>query len=231
MSSLPADPSSRPWGDGGDARAEYRQRLHELDRRFLALAVEVADAITPANDALLAGDRRAVDAARSRDTDLRERCAALEDDCFVTIARESPVAADLRELVAIVRAVTDVARSSKLLVHVVSAVDRVYVPGMSPRLRHALDLLAVGAHDIFRAGVAAWAERDGLAFNELDELDDGVDRLQEGLLAELYGGHAVAHVVPLALLCRYYERLADHGVAIARHISWAVTGARVGGGA
>lgn len=229
MAELPAHRSSAPWDDGGTARADYRARLRDLDRELVALATGIATAVGPANAAFLGGDDRAIARQQQRDDHVRGRCRALEDACFVLIAREAPVATDLREVVAIVRAVTDLERASRLLVHIVTTLDRIHPPGMAAPLRTALRLLADASRRIFRGGADAWSERDGLAVNELRHLDDRVDRLQERLLSELYlGDHPVEDVVAVALLARYFERLADHGVALARHVSWVVTGDRVG---
>lgn len=226
---LPADPSQPDWDDDRIGRVDYRSRLRELDDELVAVAADVADAIPPAGAALLSGDRSAIPLKQARDARNHRRCRRLEDACIVLIAREAPVAADLREVVAVVRAITDLERASRLIVHIVSALDRIHPPGMQPELRTTLRLLCDAADRTFRGAAAAWQDRDGLAVNELTRLDDDVDHLQEKLLSELYlGDHPVEDVVALALLGRYFERLADHGVALAAHLSWAVTGDRIG---
>ncbi|HEX9889682.1 MAG TPA: PhoU domain-containing protein, partial [Nitriliruptorales bacterium] len=81
--------------------------------------------------------------------------------------------------------------------------------------------------DVFRAGIDAWRRRDGLMVTEVDALDTQVDRLQEVLLeeaatlADTGGGMLV-----LGLIARYYERIADHGVAFAHDATFVVTGDR-----
>ena len=228
-SELPADPTREPWS-GSDAgpRAHFQAQLRDLDAALVAIAEDVARAIAPANRALLDGLPAEAD-ERARDSAVRGRYRELEDACFVLIAREAPVGVDLREVVAIVRAVTDIERSSKLLVHIAETFADVHPERMADGVRIALRMLAQSSERIFTSGVTAWQHRDGLAVNELHELDDEVDRLQAGLLSELYlGRHPVEQVVALALLGRYYERLADHGVALAYHIAWAVTGLRAG---
>lgn len=226
---LPADPSQPDWDNDRIGRVDYRSRLRELDDELVALAADVADAIAPASAALLNGDRSAIPLEQARDARNHRRCRRLEDACIVLIAREAPVAADLREVVAVVRAITDLERASRLMVHIVSTLDRIHPPGMQPDLRTTLRLLCEASGRTFRGAAAAWQDRDGLAVNELTRLDDDVDHLQEKLLSELYlGDQPVEDVVALALLGRYFERLADHGVALAAHLSWAVTGDRIG---
>lgn len=228
--SLPPDPQRGPWDLGADgARASYRGALRELDDEVVAIAQDLAAASRRILSELSAPDRSAPATARGEDADRRHWCRQLEDRCFVLIAREGPVAADLREVVAVTRAVTDLERWSRLLVHVADATVAADPARLPDPVRSSVDALAAAALRILVGGVDAWRSRDGLAVNELRTLDDDVDRLQEELLSALYAGdHAVVEVVPVALLARYLERLADHGVALAGHISWAVTGDRVG---
>ena len=224
----PFEVGPTPPGDD-DVRVGFRARLLALDRDLTVLADDVAAAIGPVNRAFLTGDRDLVADETQRHLALAARCRELEDAGFVIIAREAPVAVDLRWIVAIMRAIVDVERSSKLLVHVAESVADVHVDALRSTARWVSERLADSSRRIFVSGVRAWRQRDGLAVHELDGSDDEVDRLQEGLIAELsVGGHRVEDVVTLALVGRYYERLADHGVALAQHVAWAITGDRPG---
>lgn len=226
---LSQDPGRRPWDVGPDgARSRYRADLLDIDRRLVAIGEDVAASAHVVITGLMTGDRMVREDAHRVDAERRRRCRLLEDRCFVLIAREGPVAADLREIVAVTRAITDLERSSRLLVHIAEAVGTVDVGGLPAALRATLEDIADAARSTFTGGVQAWRGRDGLAVNELRALDDEVDGLEEALLSDLYGGELpVEDVVEIALLSRFFERLADHGVALGAHISWAVTGDRV----
>lgn len=219
-----------PWAEG-DGRPEYRDQLAAIDAALLRLAEEVVDRLARVSTALVEGGRGVVGETAAWHGTIEGRCRRLEDDCFVLVARQAPVAADLREVFAVIRSINDVERSAKLLRHLAESLRHTEPPVLSASLRAAVEVLAGASRSIFGGGVRAWRDRDGLAINELEELDDEVDRLQERLLAELYrGGHRTEDVAALVLLARWYERLADHGVELARHVSWAVTGDRVEGG-
>ena len=231
--SLPAQPSPFDVGpvgpEAGGTRTEFRERLLTLDRDLADLAADVGGAIAPVNRAFSTGEHGVVVAETERHLSVVARCRALEDAGFVIIAREAPVAIDLRWIVAIVRVIIDIECSSKLLVHIAQTLTHVRPEAMPASARQVTERLAGSSRRIFVSGVRAWRRRDALAVHELDGSDDEVDRLQEGLVAELYlGQHRVEDVVALALVGRYYERLADHGVALARHVAWAITGDRPG---
>ena len=209
-------------------RVEFREHLETLDRMLIALATRVGEAILPTTQAFLEADRHRADELIGADDRLNHDCVALEEACYVLIARESPVAGDLRRCVAVLRSVADVQRSSNLLRHVAESLTWVHPPSMAADTRDMVRRMGEAADDIFRRAIDAWRRHDGLAANELDTADDRTDLLQKELLAELYtGSQSVEEAVSLALIARYYERVADHGVELARQVTYFLTGERV----
>lgn len=227
---LPIDPSMLPpLSDGNHAlRSEYQSALDSLDDELISGAALVADAMPHVVRAFLAGDRRCLDEAQANATSITEACRRIEEHGFILIAREAPVSGDLRRLVSILRLVHDLERSGRLMLHVAESVDKIDPRLLPPELRQQLEELALRAIEVFRGGVDAWRQRDGLAVHDLDRADSAVDTLRTGLVVrarELEG--AAADVLVLGLLARYFERLADHGVAFAQHVTFVVTGTRV----
>ena len=215
-------------GTGGELRSEYQSWLASIDDELTGGALIVAETMPRVTRAFLAADREATEQAHGLVTKVYERCRRIEDEGFMLLAREAPVSGDLRRLVAILRLVHDLERSGRLMRHVASALDDIDPRLLPEELRLQLAELAQRSIEVFRRGVDAWRQRDGLAVHELNRLDDAVDTLRTGLLVrarELNG--APSEVMLLGLLARYYERLADHGVAFAQHVTFVVTGERV----
>ena len=213
---------------GRHLRSEYQDRLDGIDDELVGGALLVAEAMPAIIRAFLMGDRACIDEARGHADDITERCRHVEDQGFVLLAREAPVSGDLRRLVAILRLVNDVERAGRLMRHVAESVERMDPRLLPVELRQQLEELAHRSTEVFRRGLDAWRQRDGLAVYELDRLDNDVDTLRTGLLVharELDG--APSDVLVLGLLGRYFERLADHGVAFAQHVTFVVTGERV----
>lgn len=208
-------------------RIELQQGLAMCRQRLVELGDAVAERIVPVTDAFLAGD---VSAARDHaqiEPMVTAGCKSLEDACLLLLARQSPVGADLRQIVAMIRSVSSVDRGAQLIVHVARSLTWVHPPSMPDRLREILGDLARQAAAVFRGGVDAVRRRDGLAAVELQSTDDAVDLLHKELLSELYsGGQSTDESISLALIARYYERLGDHGVELARQETFAVTGVR-----
>ena len=208
-------------------RHAFDEQLDALDRELVAAARVVSNLVIPVTQAFLDADAEAASHAIATDDDVDRRCAALEEACFELLARQQPVAGDLRRVVAVVRSVGDVQRSGDLLTHVAESLAWVHPPSMRSELRELIGRLGRAAGDVFDRAVRAWEEHDALAAIELEQLDDGVDLLQKSLLAELYlGGQTVEEAVSLGLICRYYERIADHGVEMGRQVAYVLTGDR-----
>ena len=210
------------------SRVEFREHLQLLDEMLIRLASRVSEIVVPTTHAFLEADKHRATELIARDAAVARDCVALEDACYLLIARESPVAGDLRRCVAVLRSVADVQRSSSLLRHVAESLTWVHPPSMGADIRDLVDRLGEVAADIFSRAIESWRQHDGLAANELDDADDQADLLQKELLAELYTGiQSVEDAVSLALIARYYERVADHGVELARQVTYFLTGERV----
>ena len=209
-------------------RVEFREHLRLLDDMLIRLASRVSDAVRPTTEAFLEADKQRATELIAQHSGVTRDCVALEEACYLLIARESPVAGDLRRCVAVLHSVADVQRSSSLLRHVSESLTWVHPPAMSPDIREMVARLGEVAADIFARAIAAWRDHDGLAANELDDADDQADLIQKELLAELYTGtQSVEDSVSLALIARYYERVADHGVELARQVTYFLTGERI----
>ena len=208
-------------------RTEFHDALDRIDDDFVSTALLVSEALPRLNQAFLAGDRDSVTEARDVARDVGSRCRSVEDHGFVLLAREAPVASDLRRLVALLRMCTDVDRSASLLAHVSESLLHFDPRTLPSEMHRQFEELAVRATEVFRQGVDAWRRKDGLAVNEVDALDESVDRLRDLILEEALAYRGGEELVVLGLVARYYERIADHGVALAQDATFVVTGERV----
>ena len=223
------DPLQWLEGSAGEhaSRPTFDQQLSDIDARLVAVAKIVRDLIPTVTEAFLEADAASAERSISADAEVDLRCAQLEEECFAILARQAPVAGDLRRVVSVLRCTSDVQRSGDLLRHVAESLAWVHPPSMKVELRQMIDRLGRVSGMVFAGAVDAWSRRDALAAVDLQHLDDEVDLLQKSLLTELYlGGQTVEEAVSLALICRYYERIADHGVEMARQVTYAMTGDR-----
>lgn len=211
-----------------DARGGFRRALDDLDDQLVRGALEVAEAIPEVSSRYLGGDATAISMGAKLDRSVSSRCRDVEQEAFVLIAREAPVGADLRRIVALLRLVTDVDRAASLLRHVPETLDMADPRALPTPIRATLERLADGAADVYRRGVDSWRLRDGLAVNEVEPLDETVDDAQRDLLERISTADVKPEVhLAMGLVGRYYERIADHGVMFARDAAFVVTGQRI----
>ena len=225
-SDQPRDPQGSPWTHRGRIRADYRDALHDLDEQLVALADAVVELAAPVARVDLAMAPDAVEVAGRRFDQLQQLAVALEDRAFTLVALESPVAEDLREVVALIRAVHDVVRSGRLAGHVIRQLSILEACGVATRTDE-LGAMRVASTTLFGQAVDAWRNRDALAYNDLAQRDSRVDAHRDALLAASPDCHEPQCLAAHVLAVRFLERYADHGVALCGHLSWAITGDRV----
>lgn len=224
---LPFDPQRPPWG-GPDSvgRAEYRTRLSELDAQLVAAARQVVVMLDPVADPATPLPADVVETGRDQLADVRTAAVRVEDRAFTLIALESPVGRDLREVVAVIRAVYDVARSARLALHVLAHL-RTLQGCDAAAVSDELTRMRVLAVELVTGAVDAWQQRDALAHNDLDQRDRELDDLRASLQDRPLACSDTPCVVAHVLAVRFLERLGDHAVDTCGHLSWAVTGDRV----
>ncbi|MGH9282098.1 MAG: phosphate signaling complex PhoU family protein [Acidimicrobiales bacterium] len=212
--------------DVGPGRQHFHQRIASLQRAVLAIGYEVQRSIPEATEAWL---RRDADSARrvdARTAGWSARARDVELAAYELIATQQPMALDLRQLTALVRLTEAVARSGDLVAHIArSACFEREAGAFSPALRTLVMEMATAAAGLFRDALAAFAAEDGEAGHRVEQADRELDLLRNELVATLLEGEVgTAPAIDLALLGRFYERLGDHAVDIARRTSFVSTG-------
>ncbi len=203
----------------------------QLDGIFLdlgAMCAQVEVAVREATSALMNGDPRIAEAVISGDASVDAMRERIEDSAFALLSLQQPVAGDLRVIVSALRMVAELERMGDLSVHV-AKVARMRVPQVAvpEELRPTLQAMASTAEDMVRRVKDVIATRDVDAAAELRRDDDEMDQLRRSSFAQLLSedwSHGVEPAVDVALLGRYYERIADHAVSIANRVVYVVTG-------
>ena len=208
--------------------APLPQQLTDLSDLVGRMCTHAAGSLQNATAALLECRERlaAQVIARERELDvLRARTEELARDALLF---HQPVAGDLRAVVSTLRSVSDTDRMNRLALHVAEAVQRRHPASDLPaevrddfaEMGRVAVALALKAADVVRS-------RNVVRAIELDHDDDEMDVLHRRMfevLMDPHWPHGVAAAVDVTLLARYYERFADHAVAVARETVYAVTG-------
>ncbi len=209
-------------------RAAYHEKLSGLNDELAQMSQLAGEAMKKATTALLEGDLDLAEEVISSDTEIDALRTSAEDQAFGLLALQAPVAGDLRSVIAAIHSAGDLERMGDLALHVAKAARRRHpdlvlpqevAPYFAEMGRVALDL----AQDARRVLL----DRDiELAFT-MESDDDAMDDLHRHLFTVMMNKdwpHGVAPAVDVTLLGRFYERFADHAVAVARRVVFMVTG-------
>ncbi|HJQ07632.1 MAG TPA: phosphate signaling complex protein PhoU [Nocardioides sp.] len=205
--------------------------VDELDATFTDLAAmcrRVEGAVRDATAALSTGDSAIAERVISGDAEIDAMRERIEEESFELLSLQAPVAGDLRLVVAALRMVSELERMGDLSVHV-AKIARLRVPDLAvpAEVRPTMDRMAEVAEDMVKRVGDIIATRDVEAAIALGRDDEEMDQLRRKSFTEMLGddwSHGVEAAVDLALLGRYYERIADHAVSIANRVVYVVTG-------
>jgi phosphate transport system protein len=189
---------------------------------------DVQVAVSRSTQALLTADAEVAEQVISDDAALDAARERVERKSFELLALQQPVARDLRMLVAGLRVVADLERMGDLSVHV-AKVARLRVPEVAvpAELSPTIERMAIVAEKMVGTVAGIIAERDVEGARRLEEDDEEMDQLRRSsfrLMLDDSWPHGVEAAVDIALLGRYYERIADHAVSLARRVVYLVTG-------
>ncbi|WP_300012174.1 phosphate signaling complex protein PhoU [Pseudonocardia sp.] len=204
------------------------KQLAELSELLAQMCTHAAGSLQQATSALLECRERLAARVIGREAELAALCARVEEVATDALLFHSPVAGDLRAVVSTIRSAGDIDRMGRLALHVAqTAQRRSPQPVLPPEVRE--DFAEMGRLAVQLALKAADVARSHnvLQAVELDADDDAMDALHRHMFEVLMDQgwpHGVGAAVDITLLARYYERFADHAVAVARETVYAVTG-------
>jgi len=209
-------------------RDAYQEQLDELAEGLAGMCEQVAEALQKATRALLEQDLQLAEEVISEDVRIDDVRDAAEARAFALLALQAPVATDLRIVVSAIHGAGDIERMGDLALHVAQAARRRHPNPVLPTeiAPYFAEMGKVGVA-LARKAADVIRTRDLASAAELESDDDAMDDLHRHMFSVLMGPdwtHGVAPAVDVTLLARFYERYADHAVAVARRIVYVVTG-------
>ena len=211
-----------------ESRGTFHQQLDDIQRDLVRLAARVIETITKGTEALLDLDLAAAQELIDGDDEIDVLTLDIEERCFTVLARQQPMASDMRAVVTAIRLTSEIERSGDLMVNVAKAARRLYGTEIPGRLRHLLAAMAEEAVRLYGLAMDAYADGDANLAGALDDMDDKLDELHSDYIQAILELHAdvrdVQGAVQLALVGRYYERIGDHAVNIGERVRYMVTG-------
>jgi phosphate transport system protein len=202
-------------------RQDLQRELEGIEAKVSELFAMVAEDLARATDALLSGNNEVVKALAEREAVIESLYPQIEETVNRNILLQAPVASDLRFLLSVLRIVPELERSHDLVEHIARRADHILSDDLSPRARGLVERMGELVSDMWRQASEAWYQRDSSAAALLAERDEEMDELHASLIAELASGKMTLPVaMEMTLVARFYERLGDHAVNVARRVAY-----------
>jgi phosphate transport system protein len=200
-------------------RQEFERDLEAIEARIIELFAVIAEDMPEATNALLTGNNEIMQKLLERDKIISALYPETEQLANREILLQSPVADDLRFLLSVLRVLTEFELSHDLVIQIASRANHSLSDELSPRTRGIIERMGSLAADMWRQAADCWYQRDRAAALALGERDDEMDQLYSSLVGELASGSMTLPVtMEMTLVARFYERLGDHAVNIARRV-------------
>lgn len=209
-------------------REVFHQSLEDVQGRLVEISELVATAIEKATQAFGSSDVSLAEEVIDADSIIDEKAVALDELAIEILARQQPVARDLRIVVSALRMSASLERMGDIAEHI-AQLTRYRFPERAIPKGLKSTFTSMGQVDVQMAQKLSELLRtqDVAIAEEIRNLDDQLDDLHvsvfEKVLGENWQGEAMA-TVDATLASRYHERFGDHAESVAKKVVYLATG-------
>lgn len=209
-------------------REVFQRELREVQDRLVSIAKLVAESIERSTVAFNKSDVALADTVIAHDPEIDQAALELEELLITIMARQQPVARDLRIVVSALRITASLERMGDISEHIAQLARYRFPDNVVPKsLRSTFQQLGELDVSIAKKLVDLIESENLRLADDIRNDDDKVDALHlsvfDKLLGESWKG-AAADTVDATLASRYHERFADHAVSISRKVRYLATG-------
>jgi phosphate transport system protein len=193
--------------------------LADLNRVVADLFEMVVDGLGAATASFLIADREGAREVAANDRRIDDLHCEAEAGVYRALADRSISDVDLHSLIMILQIVPELERSGDLIEHIAVRAAQGLARQLTPSCRRLIERMGLIATSMWEDTAIAFSERDPLAAERLRICDDELDDLHVTLTEELAAGSLdVANAIEIGLVARFFERLGDHAVNVARRL-------------
>ena len=212
-------------------RIHFQQQLAELKDRILAMAALAQQAVESSVDAYLNRDAGLCQYVRENETAINSAQRALDEMAYELLAKEQPMAIDLRFILAVIKINGDLERIGDQSMSIAIRTREVLA---LPEVPLPVDFFAMGeyASRMIRTALQSLLDGDAQVAESVVAMDDEIDRMNHAAQADLLeliqrDPQVTPQALNAILISRNLERIADHATNIATDVIFWIRGADV----
>lgn len=204
-------------------RKAFQNELAKLEDELVTIARLVEQAISDATAAFKTSDIELAETVADRGSEIEQACNALDETAIDLLARQAPVASDLRLVVTALRISSSFARMSDYALHIANLARHRYPERAIPKglKKYFVEMGRLDTEIVGRL-IVMLREHDPRLLEEIDDVDDQIDELHVRVFEKVLSGRFAddeASIVDATLASRFHERFGDHAVSIAKRVA------------
>lgn len=209
-------------------RETFHTGLVNLKESIVQLGNEVNSAFIASMDAFVNNERTKFKDIKANDKKINEQEILINEKATLLIAKQQPVASDLRKIIVAFKVSSDLERVGDLAVDICKAASRIPVTGNNIDTKLLVEMAELASKMLSNA-LVAYEEGDVLEAQQIAYLDDRVDEMYSKFVKNIFNiviseQLEIEQVTQLAFISRYIERIADYATNIVELIIYEVNG-------
>jgi len=207
----------------------FDSELQELKTQILSMGGCVEKALEEVCQALFTKNSSRLQEVHKQEARINELQVGIDSSCVRLLAKQAPVAKDLRLVIAITKINTDLERMGDQAVNIAHSAGDLFSQGLSHHLPEDLSAMAEKVKAMVRDSLDAFVHRDIHASQGLLTRDDEVDELKDKIISEMIqqmrlNKDLIELSLDIIMIAKNFERLADHATNIAEEVIYLATG-------
>ncbi|WP_100373608.1 phosphate signaling complex protein PhoU [Bacillus sp. FJAT-45037] len=208
-------------------RENFEAQLDNIQQSILEMGSKVVDALLLSVHGLEENNKEQLHQVITKDYLINQRELAINEEVTLLIARQQPVATDLRRLIVALKISSDLERVGDLAVDIAKVSKRTNFRECSDYVEKLL-VISAEATSMLKDALSAYENQDIMAAQKIANRDDKVDAMFGQFIRELFSlsteEHSIEDITQMAFIARYLERIADYSTNLAEWIVYEVNG-------
>ncbi len=209
-----------------EIRKTFHQQLEDLYLDLLRMSNVTVEMLERTRTAFQNLDRELADDIIAGDDELDDFIVRIEENGVELLARQAPVAIDLRTIIVIMRLALHLERVADLCVNICKAINNLQGYTLSPWIKENMDEMFKRSSKMLVSAIESFKQHDVKLAEELSTMDDIVDKINRTFLTsyDRESEEELELIIRVVMIARFLERVADHAVDIGESVRYMVTG-------